>query len=127
MNIHAILEKVLFGGPYHIGDGLPDPPVRKPGRPVQVQKSTSRLVNPVTNTFEWDLNRSHIKEGAAADLTDREHAEMVSRGQKNMAWNARLKLARVQGATAAEAAKAVGCSQSYATKVFAALSKFEAQ
>lgn len=125
MTINQLLERILWGGPYDLGPGLPPPVVKTPGRPVSVAKSTARLVNTVTNTFEWDLNRSHIVQGAAADLTTQEQAEMEKRGQKNTAWNARLKLARVQGATYTDAAKAVGCSPSYAQKAYAALSKFE--
>lgn len=126
--LSTIIERLVWGGPYTLGNGLPDPPApKKAGRPVKVQKSTTRVVDPVTNTFEWDLNRSHIEPGASADLTTEEQAEMEKRGQKNTAWNARIKLARVQGSTFTEAAKAVGCSASYAQKVFAALSKFDSK
>lgn len=125
MKLFHLFESLLFPPAPPAGPGLPPPVEKRPGRPVATAKSAARLVDPVTGTFEWDLSRAHVKTGAVADLLDNEAAELEKRGLKNEGWNTRLKLARVQGSTAGEAAKAVGCSISYAGKVFAALSKFE--
>lgn len=125
MNISTLFEQIFFGAPIQPGPGLPPPPEKKVGRPVASAKPGARLVNQVTMTYEWDISRAHVATAAPADLTDMEQAELAKRGQKNQGWNIALKLARVQGATASEAAKAAGCSLSYAAKVFAALSKFD--
>lgn len=119
-----ILETVFFGGPMKPGPGLPDPPGKKKSAPVHVPTSGARLVNRETMTWEWDIARSRPV-SAPAELTTEEIAELEKRGLKNVVWNARVKLARVQGQTIAEAAKAAGCGFSTAQKIYAALSKFE--
>lgn len=123
-NLSALLESLLFPCPVPIGPGLPEPPVKKVGRPVKVETAGARLVRPETNTWEWDIARSRPA-NTSADLTDLESAELEKRGLKNWTVNSRVKLARVQGQTIAEAAKAAGCGFSTAQKIYGALSKFE--
>lgn len=125
MNITAILESLLFGGAIPPQAPLPEPPEKRVAKPVQVKTAGARLVSRETRTWEWDIARSRPA-GADATLTDVELETMQGKGLKNSTWNVALKLARVQGATIAEAAKAAGCSFSYAQKAFAALSAFEA-
>lgn len=126
MNISNLLESLLFPRPVPAGPGLPPPPEKKVGRPVAIQTAGGRLINPDTNTYEWDIARSRPA-GMSAEITDIEARELEKRGLKNWTWNKSLKMCRVQGQTIHEASKYAGCSFSYAQKTFAALSRFEAK
>lgn len=123
-NLDKLLESMLFGAPIKKGPGLPDPPAKVAAKSVHVPTSSGRLVNRDTNTWEWDISRARPV-SAPAELTQAETEELVRRGHKNMGWNAKVKLARVQGQTIAEAAKAAGCGFSTAQKIYATLSAFE--
>lgn len=119
-----LYEDIFFGGPMPKGPGLPEPTQKTPGRPVKVESAGARLVNADTNTWEWDLGRVRPA-NKSAELTDLEIAELERRGLKNHTVNIRIKLARVQGKTIADAAKSAGCGFSTAQKIYGALSKFE--
>lgn len=123
-NLDNFLELLFFGAPIRKGLGLPEPPAKVAAKTLHVPTTGGRLVNRETNTWEWDIARTRPV-SAPAELTQAEAAEMIRRGQKNMTWNARVKLARVQGQTIAEAAKAAGCGFSTAQKIYATLSAFE--
>lgn len=105
---------------------LPAPPEKRQAKPVSVPTAGARLVNRETCTWEWDIARARPAQGSA-EIADIEAAELEKRALKNWTWNKALKLARVQGQTIQDAATAAGCSFSYAQKVFAALSRFEAK
>ena len=123
-NLDTFLESLFFGAPITKGPGLPDPPAKAATKTVHVPTAGGRLVNRETQTWEWDIARARPI-SAPAELTQAEADELVRRGQKNMVWNAKVKLARVQGQTIAEAARAAGCGFSTAQKIYATLSAFE--
>ena len=125
MDFSQVFERFLFPTVITPGPGLPDPPTRKrEAVKVPVEVAGARLVNRETKTWEWDIARARPA-NKPAEMTDLEAEELDRRKLRNMTWNMALKLARVQGLTIGEAAKAAKCSFSYAQKAFAALSAFD--
>lgn len=118
------LEFWLFGNRRTRGPGLPPPPERRTQKAVHVDTSGARLVSAETRTWEWDIARTRPA-NAPAELTDAEIHALERASLKNLVVNARVKLARVQGLTIAEAAKNAGCGFSTAQKIYGVLSRFE--
>lgn len=126
MTFNELFEALFFGPPIQQGPGLPDPPTQRKPAQIAVPKPLSgRLVNADTNTYEWDLSRARVNHGASHELSEQEMAALQNANLKNGPWNAVLKLARLQGKTIAEGAKAAGCSTSYAGKAYSVFGRFE--
>ncbi len=114
-----------------VREELPDIFAAKPAKPAPapkpVQKSLPVLVNEETRTFEFSVLGKQTKTGNAAALTPAEIAVLEARNCRNHARNLQAKPMWARGDTTAQAAAQLGCSQSSAEKIFAALSKANAE
>jgi len=126
MKLIDMLEAIIYGGPMQPGPGLPPPVAQRPVKREIPKPVGGRLANPATNTWEWDIKpRANVNADADTTLTNREIELLIGAKCKNGPWNASLKVSRVRGATIAEAAKAAGCSTSYAGKAYSIFSQCE--
>lgn len=106
------------------------PPTFDPWQRVRVPKSDAKpvtgpiLTNEETRTFDWLTGtKKRLPVEVVATVTPYDAALLAERGHNNHDLNANLKAAFHAGNTAAQMARACGCSLDYAKKVRGAFGK----